>query len=244
MWADIIAVGVQSKNRQLKKWSGSHPLCIATHSHPPRPRIWGRHRDPPSFQRTGHQNGVGGWRGGAMWQCGFEFAEIFIFEKRLSVSVIRGVANSPYPWVGESTTPRITDIHGVGNSPHHWYAESATPRITDMESRLLNFFKRKLSVSMIRRVVDSHTSDTVSRRLPVSLSRRVADFACHRYGESTTPHIIESGSRRLRVSVIRGVAIQKKNWFSFDFQYSKWLKDAFKGSIWPKISQGCIVLSQ
>ena len=30
MWADIIAVGVQSKNRQLKKWSGSHPLCIAT----------------------------------------------------------------------------------------------------------------------------------------------------------------------------------------------------------------------
>ena len=53
---------------------------------------------------------------------GFEFAEIFVFEKRLPVSVIRG----------------------VGDSPNHRYGESA-----------IEFFKRKLSVSMIRRVVDS-----------------------------------------------------------------------------------------
>jgi hypothetical protein len=55
----------------------------------------------------------------------------------------------------------------------------------------------------------SRTSDTVSRRLPESLSQRVADSAYHRYGESTTPRIIESGSRRLCVLVIWGVAIRK-----------------------------------
>ncbi len=45
----------------------------------------------------------------------------------------------------------------------------------------IEFFKRKLTVSMIRRVVDSP----------------------HRwYGESPTPRIVESGSRRLRVSPI------------------------------------------
>ncbi len=48
----------------------------------------------------------------------FEFAEIFIFEnrlpaitdtgsRRLSVSVIRVIADSSYRWVGESTTPHI-----------------------------------------------------------------------------------------------------------------------------------------
>jgi hypothetical protein len=157
---------------------------------------------------------------------GFEFAEIFVYVKRLP-------ADSPYRWVGELTTPRITDtrsrrlpaspIRRVGywiilkeNSLYRWYGESSTPR----------------------------TSDTVSRRLPVSLSRRVADSAYQRYGESSTPRILESGSRWLRVSVIRGVAIRKKNLLSFDFQYFKRLKHAFKGSIWPKISQGCILLSQ
>jgi hypothetical protein len=59
------------------------------------------------------------------------------------------------------------------NSLYRWYWESSTPC----------------------------TSDTVSSRLPVSLSRIVADSAHHRYWESTTPHIIESGSRRLRVSL-------------------------------------------
>ncbi len=75
---------------------------------------------------------------------GFEFAEIFVIEKRLPVSL---------SW-------------GVDDSPHHWYAESATPRITDTESRILNFFKKKtlciddtesrrLSAPVIRWVADS-----------------------------------------------------------------------------------------
>ncbi len=73
----------------------------------------------------------------------FDFAEIFVFEKRL-----------PAITDGESPTPRITDtrsrqlpaslIHGVGDSPHHRYGESA-----------IDIFKRKLSVTMIRRVVNS-----------------------------------------------------------------------------------------
>jgi hypothetical protein len=108
---------------------------------------------------------------------------------RLSVTVIRGVADSAYQWCGESSTPRLNDtgshrlpvspIRRVGywiflkeNSRYRWYGESSTPR----------------------------TSDTVSRRLPVSLS-----------GESPTPRIVESGSRRLRISVIRGVPTRKKN---------------------------------
>jgi hypothetical protein len=66
------------------------------------------------------------------------------------------------------------------------------PAITHTESLLLNFFKRKLSVSSTPR-----TSDTVSHRLPVSLSQRVANSANHRYGESTTPRIVESRSRRI-----------------------------------------------
>jgi hypothetical protein len=126
---------------------------------------------------------------------GFELAEIFVFEKRLpaitytgshrlSVSVIRGVADSVYQWCGESSTPWLNDtgnrrlpvspIRRVGywiflkeNSLYQWYGESSTPR----------------------------TSDTVSRRLPVSLSRRVTDSAYHRCGESTTPRIGDTGSR-------------------------------------------------
>jgi hypothetical protein len=113
-----------------------------------------------------------------------------------------------YHWYGESPTLRIVDtgsrrlpaslIRGVGDSPirrigyciffkenslFRWYGESSTPR----------------------------TSDTVSPRLPLSLSLRIADSAYHRYGESTTPRIVESGSRRLRVWVIGGVTIRKKN---------------------------------
>ncbi len=120
---------------------------------------------------------------------GFEFLEIFIFEKRLPDSTIRGVGDSPYQWYAESATLRLTDtasqqlsaslIRGVDDSPHHQYGESA-----------IEFFKRKLAVSLIRRVVDS---------------------AYCWYGELSTPRIIESGSHRLCVSVIRGVASWKKN---------------------------------
>ncbi len=124
---------------------------------------------------------------------GFEFAEIFVIEKRLPANTniyIWKVADSAYQWHGESSTPRITDtrsrelpaslIHGVGDSPHHRYEESAT-----------EFFKRKLSVSMIQRVVDSP----------------------HQwYGESPTPLIVESESRRLRVSLIRRVDNSAYRW--------------------------------
>ncbi len=79
---------------------------------------------------------------------GFEFADIFVFEKRLpaitntgscwlSVSVILGVTDSPYCWIGESTTPRITytrsrqlpasPIRRKENSLYRWYGESSTP---------------------------------------------------------------------------------------------------------------------
>jgi hypothetical protein len=74
--------------------------------------------------------------------------------RRLHVSVIRRVADSLHHRSGESPTPCITEtrsrrlpaslIRGVGDSPHHRYGESA-----------IEFFKRKFSVAMIRRVVDS-----------------------------------------------------------------------------------------
>ncbi len=129
---------------------------------------------------------------------GFEFSEIFVFEKRLPDSRIRGVRDSPYQRYAELATLRLNDtgsrrlsaslIRRVDDSPHHWYAESTTPCITDMESWLLNFLKENLlypwygdRVSVMRRVVDSpyrwvgesptRIVDTESRRLPVSLSR-------------------------------------------------------------------------
>ncbi len=71
---------------------------------------------------------------------GFEFAEIFIFEKRLPAITDTGSRRLPV-----SLSRLLASlILGVGNSPYHQYGESAN-----------EFFKRKLSVSMIRRVVDS-----------------------------------------------------------------------------------------
>jgi hypothetical protein len=85
---------------------------------------------------------------------GFEFSEIFVFEKRLPDSTIPGVGNSPYQQYAESATLRLNDtgsqrlsaslIRGVDDSLHHRYGESA-----------IEFFKRKIAVSVIRRVVDS-----------------------------------------------------------------------------------------
>ncbi len=131
---------------------------------------------------------------------GFEFVEIFIFEKRLPAITDTG-----------SRRLRVALSRGVDDSPHHWYAESATPRITNTESGILNFLKENSLYRWYGESSTPRTSDTVSRRLPVLLSRRVADSAYHRYGESMTPCIVESGSRWLRGSVIRGVAIQRKN---------------------------------
>jgi hypothetical protein len=115
------------------------------------------------------------------------------------------------------TTPRyhrwfrVSVIRGVANSPHHWYAESQTLRITDTWSR-------RLPASPIRRVgywmFKKKTLciiDMESRWLPAPVVRRVADSPYRWVGESPTPRIIESGSRRLRGSVIWGVSIQRKN---------------------------------
>ncbi len=128
---------------------------------------------------------------------GFEFSEIFIFEKGLPDFTIRGVSDSPYQQYAESATLRLNDtgsqrlsaslIRWVDDSPHHRYGELA-----------IEFFKRKFAVSVIRRVGDSlfrcvresptpQIVDTESHRLPVLLSRGV--------GESTTSRIGDTGSR-------------------------------------------------
>ncbi len=96
---------------------------------------------------------------------GFEFAEIFVIEKRLpesasrrlSGSASRGVADSPTRWVGESTTHRL--------------GESA-----------FECLKKKLG-------------ESESRRLPDSANRGVANSPNQRVGESSTPRLGESGSR-------------------------------------------------
>ncbi len=85
---------------------------------------------------------------------GFEFSEIFLFEKRLPDSTIRGVGDSLYQRYAESATLRLNDtgsrrlsaslICGVDDSLHHRYGELA-----------FEFFKRRLAVSEIRRVVNS-----------------------------------------------------------------------------------------
>jgi hypothetical protein len=117
---------------------------------------------------------------------GFEFAEIFVFEKRLPAFTDMG-----------SRRLRVSLIQGVANSPHHWYAESPTPRITDTPSRRLPaspiwrvVYLKFLKENSLYRYAESstpRTSDTASRRLPVLLSWRVADSVYHRYRESTTP---------------------------------------------------------
>ncbi len=120
---------------------------------------------------------------------GFEFSEIFVFEKRLPNSTIRGVGDSPYQPYAESATLRLNDtgswrlsaslICGVDDSPHHRYGELA-----------IEFFKRKLCVSVIRESSTPRIVDTKSRRLPVSLSRGVADTVYRWYGESPTPRLV------------------------------------------------------
>ncbi len=47
---------------------------------------------------------------------GFEFAEIFVFKKRLPDSANRGVANSPTLRVGELSTPRLGESSRHGES--------------------------------------------------------------------------------------------------------------------------------
>ncbi len=141
---------------------------------------------------------------------GFEFAEIFVFKKRLPAISDTG-----------SRRLRVSLKRGVANSLHHWYAESPTPRITDTRSR-------RLPASPIRRVgywiflkKTLRINDTESRRLHAPVIRWVADSRYRWVGESPTPRITDTESRQLWVlsrgvddsagSVIRGVAIQRKS---------------------------------
>ncbi len=139
---------------------------------------------------------------------GFEFLEIFVFKKRLPDSTIRGVGNSPYQRYTESVTLRLNDrgsqqlstslIPGVNNSLHHRYEELA-----------IEFFKRKLAVSVIWRVVDSEYQwcgesstprivESKSRWLRLSLMPKVADSLYCWVGESTTPRISDTGIHYLK----------------------------------------------
>ncbi len=122
---------------------------------------------------------------------GFEFAEIFLFEKWLPAITDMGSRQLP-----------ASLIRGVSDSPHHRYGESAT-----------EFFKRNLSVTMILRVVDSQHQwygesltlriiESESCRLRVSPIRRVDDCAYFWVGESTTPCIGDSGSRYSKKKLI------------------------------------------
>ncbi len=120
----------------------------------------------------------------------FEFADIFVFEKQLPAINDTG-----------SQQLRISVIRGVANSPYQWYAESLIPRIVDMGSRLLNFFERKLSVSVKRRAVNSPHQwysesptpcilESGNRWLRISLIQRVDDSGYRWVGESTLPVLV------------------------------------------------------
>ncbi len=91
---------------------------------------------------------------------GFEFAEIFVIEKRLPDSPSQGVGDSPTRWVRESAS-----------------RESMTRWLTESESRLLNVSKENLAS---RRVGDSSTrpvGESLTPRLGKSRSRRLPDLA-------------------------------------------------------------------
>jgi hypothetical protein len=118
---------------------------------------------------------------------GFEFAEIFVFEKRLPLSPIQGVTDSTYHWYAESPTPLIT--------------ESATPCITDTESRLLNFLKENSLYRWCGESSTPRTSDTVSRRLPVLFSKRDADSVYSWVEELMTPRVSDMGSRYFKEKI-------------------------------------------
>ncbi len=64
--------------------------------------------------------------------------------RRLRVSVMRRVVDSPYRWVGESQTPPIADTEsrrlpislsrGVDNSAYRWYRESLVEKKISLAS--------------------------------------------------------------------------------------------------------------
>ncbi len=95
---------------------------------------------------------------------GFELVEIFLFEKWLPAINDRG-----------SRRLRVSVIRGVADSPYQWYAESPTPHISDTVCRRLpRIFEsgsRRLCVSLIRRVDNSAYRWVGESTLPVLVSR-------------------------------------------------------------------------
>jgi hypothetical protein len=99
-----------------------------------------------------------------------------------------------YQRYGESATPHISDtgsrqfpvsmIRWVADSPHRWYGELA----------IEFFWKKTLRIG-----------ERESCRLPASVIQWVADSLYPWVWESTTPHITDTESWRLRISLSRGV---------------------------------------
>jgi hypothetical protein len=137
---------------------------------------------------------------------GFEFAEIFVFEKRLPVSVSRGVYKIAYKYNYFQTFK-----YNFDSKLHPWLICGQNDTLKACFNRLkywkskLNwfFFKWRLSVSPIIGVVNSptqqfgesatlHINDTRSRRLPDSTIHGFGDSPYHWCGESTTLSIIDT----------------------------------------------------
>ncbi len=106
---------------------------------------------------------------------GFEFAEIFVLKKRLPA-----ITETGSRWL------RVSVKLGVANSPHHWYTESPTLRITDTRSR-------RLPAPVIWWVADSPYR-WVGESLFKEKISLVSIFTYHRYWESTTPRLGDTGS--------------------------------------------------
>ncbi len=74
---------------------------------------------------------------------GFEFAEIFVIEKRLADSTSRGVADSQNRQVGES--PKFRTVEGAKNARCRERRESRKPRTpVGRRPSVLNFFKLQI----------------------------------------------------------------------------------------------------
>ena len=124
-------------------------------------------------------------------------------------------------WVPYTTFQAVPIL--ASNSRRYSYSKNDSPLspiwgvrvsiIRGVGELAIDFFKRKLSVSMIQRVIDSphqwygesptpHIVESESRRLRVSKIRRVDDSAYRWAGESTTPRIGDTGSRYLKKKLV------------------------------------------
>ncbi len=123
------------------------------------------------------------------------YSRLSDFKNQLPALVSRGVADTAYQRYRSCQLPAIM-LMEVADSPHNLLRRVG----------LLNFLKRKLSIRVIQRVVDSphrwysesltpRIGDRRSWQLPASVLRRLS-----------TPSVsVIWGSRPLRISVILGV---------------------------------------